>query len=108
MITTDHLSKYGVFSVSGEGARKARIQFLGLWGTAGNENFMAAVEEYASSGVPAAKRVEIGAGAVGDALQLAAIRKDRGSNCGPVARAVGSVRAIFMNGGSSKRLINRY
>jgi hypothetical protein len=70
VITTDHLSKYGVFSVSGEGARKARIQFLGLGGAAGNQNFMAAVEEYASSGVPASKCLEIGTGAVGDALQL--------------------------------------
>ncbi len=70
VITTDHLSKYGVFSISGEGERKARIQFLGLGGASGNENFVAAVEEYASGGVPASKCVEIGAGAVGDALQL--------------------------------------
>ena len=70
VITTDHLSKYGVFSIRDEGERKAHIQFLGLAGASGNENFAAAVEEYASGGVPASKCVEIGAGAVGDALQL--------------------------------------
>lgn len=70
VITTDHLSKYGVFSVSGEGLRKARIEFLGLSGSAGNENFMAAVQEYSSGGVPGSKCIEIGAGAVGDSLQL--------------------------------------
>lgn len=70
VITTDHLSKYGVFSISGQGKHKARIQFLGIAGASGNENFVAAVEEYAKGGVPASKCVEIGAEAVGDALQL--------------------------------------
>lgn len=70
VIITDHLSKYGVFSVSDKGMRKARTEFLGLWGSAHNDNYKAAIEEYATGGVPASECVEIGASAVGDALQI--------------------------------------
>ncbi|MGE4353229.1 MAG: hypothetical protein AB7D36_03980 [Oscillospiraceae bacterium] len=70
VITTDHLSKYGVFSVSGEGTRRARIAFLGLYGDSGDEDYMAAVEEFTVGGVPASKCIDIGSGAAGDALQL--------------------------------------
>lgn len=70
LILTDHLSKYGVFSVSGEGSRKAKIQFLGLYGEGDDEDFLAAVEEFSIGGVPASKCVEIGSSAAGDALQL--------------------------------------
>lgn len=70
VILTDHLSKYGVFSVSNEGKRRARIEFLGLYGENKYEDFLAAIEEYAIGGVPAAECLEIGVGAVGDSLQL--------------------------------------
>lgn len=70
IIATDHLSKYGVFSVTNEGMRRARVEFLGLWGTGQEEDYLAAVNEYATGGVPAAACLDIGAGAAGDALQL--------------------------------------
>ncbi|MBP6887884.1 MAG: hypothetical protein KBC20_07455 [Oscillospiraceae bacterium] len=71
VISTDHLSKYGVFSVSGEGLRKARVEFLVLGGSSGvGENFMAAVEEYTALGVPASECAQIGVNAVGDSLQI--------------------------------------
>lgn len=70
VILTDHLSKYGVFSVRNEGTRKARLEFLGLYGEGKDEDFLAAVEEFSIGGVPAAQCIEIGAGAAGDALQL--------------------------------------
>ena len=70
IITTDHLSKYGVFSVSGEGMRRAHVEFLGLYGDYGDEDFMAAVDEFTVDGVPASKCFDIGSGAAGDALQL--------------------------------------
>ena len=69
-IYTDHLSKYGVFTISNTGRRSARVEFLGLYGEASDEDFMAAVEEYAIGGVPAAQCLDIGASAAGDALQL--------------------------------------
>lgn len=71
VISTDHLSKYGVFSVSGEGLRKARVEFLMLGGSSGvGENFMAAVKEYTALGVPASQCAQIGVNAVGDSLQI--------------------------------------
>lgn len=70
VILTDHLSKYGVFSVSGEGRRRARVEFLGLHGDAKDEDFLSAIEEYSVGGVPASQCLEIGSGAAGDALQL--------------------------------------
>lgn len=71
VINTDHLSKYGVFPVSGEGLRKARVEFLMLGGSSGvEENFMAAVEEYTALGVPASECAQIGINAVGDSLQI--------------------------------------
>ncbi|MEA4816892.1 MAG: hypothetical protein VB120_08620 [Lachnospiraceae bacterium] len=70
IIITDHLSKYGVFSTVNAGARKARLEFLGLWGQGSDENYMAAIEEFASNGSPGTECLEIGAGAMGDALQL--------------------------------------
>ncbi|HMM70540.1 MAG TPA: hypothetical protein PKD08_08615, partial [Gudongella oleilytica] len=70
IILTDHLSKYGVFSVTNEGKRRAKIEFLGLYGDNKDEDFLAAVEEYSIGGVPAAQCIEIGAGAAGDAMQL--------------------------------------
>ena len=70
LILTDHLSKYGVFSVSGEGNRRAKIQFLGLYGEGDDEDFLAAVEEFSIGGVPASQCIEIGSSAAGDALQL--------------------------------------
>lgn len=72
VIYTDHLSKYGVFSISGEGTRRARIEFLGLFGESSDENYLAAVEEYAIDGVPAGQCVDIGTSAAADALQLGA------------------------------------
>lgn len=70
VILTDHLSKYGVFSVSNEGKRRARLEFLGLYGEGRDEDFLAAIEEYSIGGVPASECYEIGAGAVGDAMQI--------------------------------------
>ncbi len=70
IIRTGHLSKYGVFSVSSEGKRRARLEFLGLYGENKDEDFLAAIEEYAIGGVPAAECYEIGVGAVGDSMQL--------------------------------------
>jgi len=70
VILTDHLSKYGVFSISKEGTRRARLEFLGLYGEGADENFLAAIEEYSIGGVPASECYDIGAGAVGDALQI--------------------------------------
>lgn len=70
LILTDHLSKYGVFSVSGEGNRRAKIQFLGLYGEDDDEDFLAAIEEFSIGGVPASQCIEIGSSAAGDALQL--------------------------------------
>ena len=70
IIFTDHLSKYGVFSVSNEGKRRARVEFLGLTGEGEDKDFAAAIEEYAIGGVPAAQCLDIGTGAAGDALQL--------------------------------------
>jgi hypothetical protein len=70
VILTDHLSKYGVFSISKEGTRRARLEFLGLYGEGSDENFLAAIEEYSIGGVPASECYEIGMGAVGDAMQL--------------------------------------
>lgn len=72
VIFTDHLSKYGVFSIKNEGKRKARIEFLGLYGENKDEDFLAAIEEYSIGGVPASECYEIGAGAAGDALQIGA------------------------------------
>ncbi|NCB43472.1 MAG: hypothetical protein EOM59_12765 [Clostridia bacterium] len=70
VILTDHLSKYGVFSISKEGKRRAIVEFLGLYGEEKDEDFLAAIEEYSIGGVPATQCLEIGAGAAGDALQL--------------------------------------
>ena len=70
VIMTDHLSKYGVFKVSGEGKRNARVEFLGLYGQGNDDDFLAALEEYSIGGVPASQCIEIGSGAAGDALQL--------------------------------------
>jgi len=70
VILTDHLSKYGVFSISKEGTRRARLEFLGLYGEGTDENFLAAIEEYSIGGVPASECYDIGAEAVGDALQI--------------------------------------
>lgn len=70
VILTDHLSKYGVFSISGEGMRKARIEFLGLYGEGKDEEFLSAIEEYSIGGVPATECYEIGLGAVGDSMQI--------------------------------------
>lgn len=70
IIFTDHLSKYGVFSVTGSGKRHARVEFLDLYGEGSDEDFQAAVEEYAIGGVPATQCFDIGAGAAGDAMQL--------------------------------------
>lgn len=70
VIYTDHLSKYGVFSTSNLGKRRARIEFLGLYGEEKDDDFLAAIEEYSIGGVPANQCFEIGAGAAGDALQL--------------------------------------
>lgn len=70
VISTDHLSKYGVFSVSKEGARRARLEFLGLYGEGTDEDFLAAIEEYSIGGIPASECYDIGMGAVGDAMQL--------------------------------------
>ncbi len=70
VILTDHLSKYGVFSVSGEGRRRAIVEFLDLYGAGEDKDFLAAIEEYSIGGVPASQCIEIGAGAAGDALQL--------------------------------------
>ncbi|MDY0256770.1 hypothetical protein [Gudongella oleilytica] len=72
VILTDHLSKYGVFTSSNKGKRKARLEFLGLYGEGRDEDFLAAVEEYSIGGVPASECYEIGAGAVGDSLQIGA------------------------------------
>lgn len=70
-IATDHFSKYGVFSVSQSGMRRARIEFLGLGGADDPDgDFIAAVDEYAVGGVPAAVCRDIGLGATGDAMQL--------------------------------------
>ncbi|MBV1757798.1 MAG: hypothetical protein KMY55_08135 [Dethiosulfatibacter sp.] len=70
IIFTDHLSKYGVFSVTNAGKRHARVEFLDLYGEGTDEDFQAAVEEYAIGGVPATQCFDIGAGAAGDAMQL--------------------------------------
>ena len=70
VILTDHLSKYGVFTVTNEGTRRARLEFLGIYGENKDEDFLAAIEEYSIGGVPAAQCIEIGAGAAGDAMQL--------------------------------------
>jgi len=70
VIQTDHLSKYGVFSISKGGTRRAKLEFLDLYGEGKDENFLAAIEEYTIGGVPATQCYEIGAGAVGDAMQL--------------------------------------
>ncbi|MBV1756877.1 MAG: hypothetical protein KMY55_03445 [Dethiosulfatibacter sp.] len=70
IIFTDHLSKYGVFSVSNSGKRNARIEFLDLYGEEKDEDFQAAIEEYAIGGVPAKQCFDIGAGAAGEAMQL--------------------------------------
>lgn len=70
IILTDHLSKYGVFSVSNEGKRSARIEFLGLQSSGEDKDFIAAVEEYSIGGVPANQCIDIGSSAAGDALQL--------------------------------------
>lgn len=70
IIFTDHLSKYGVFSVSNAGKRYARVEFLDLYGEGSDEDFQAAVEEYSIGGVPASECFDIGSGAVGDAMQL--------------------------------------
>jgi hypothetical protein len=70
IIFTDHLSKYGVFSVSNVGKRHARIEFLDLYGDGKDEDFLAAIEEYSIGGVPASQCFDIGAGAVGDGMQI--------------------------------------
>ncbi|MDR1531289.1 MAG: hypothetical protein LBS62_03750, partial [Clostridiales bacterium] len=71
VISTDHLSKYGVFSISGAGTRNARAEFLTLGGgAAADENLMAAVEEYIAFGMPASECLNIGINAVGDSLQI--------------------------------------
>jgi hypothetical protein len=70
IIFTDHLSKYGVFSVSGSGKRHARVEFLDLYGEGQDEDFLAAIEEFSIGGVPAKECFDIGAGAAGDAMQL--------------------------------------
>lgn len=70
VILTDHLSKYGVFSVTNEGKRRARVEFLGLYGDNVDEDFIGAVEEFSIGGVPANQCIDIGSSAAGDALQL--------------------------------------
>ncbi|MDY0235351.1 MAG: hypothetical protein RBR71_04955 [Gudongella sp.] len=85
IILTDHLSKYGVFSVSSEGTRRARVEFLGLYGDDEDKDFLAAVEEYSIGGVPASQCIEIGSSAAGDALQLG------GDFLGNIAQSAGYV-----------------
>ncbi len=70
VIATDHFSKYGVFSVSNAGMRKARVEFLGLGGDGDEGNYLAAVNEYAEGGAPSTECLDIGASAAGEALQL--------------------------------------
>jgi hypothetical protein len=69
-ILTDHLSRYGVFSYSGQGKRYATVQYLGLYGIGEDHDFLQAVEEFSVAGVPAAQCIEIGASAAGDALGI--------------------------------------
>lgn len=69
-IHTDHLSKYGVFSVSKEGGRRAQVEFLGLFGEAEDQDFMAAIEEFTQNGLPMTQCIDIGANAASDALAL--------------------------------------
>ena len=83
IIFTDHLSKYGVFSVSNSGKRNARVEFLDLYGEEKDEDFQAAIEEYAIGGVPAKQCFDIGAGAASDAMQLG------GDFLGNVTQSVG-------------------
>ena len=70
IILTDHLSKYGVFSVSNEGKRRARIEFLDINSVNEDKDFIAAVEEYSIGGLPANQCIDIGSNVAGDALQL--------------------------------------
>lgn len=70
VITTDHFSKYGVFSVSDGGMRRARIEFLGLGGGDDEGDYLAAVNEYAEGGAPSTACLDIGTSAAGEALQL--------------------------------------
>lgn len=71
VIATDHFSKYGVFTVSKAGMRKARLEFLGLADdSGGSEEFLEAINEYTVGGVPAGVCRDIGIGAAGDAMQL--------------------------------------
>lgn len=69
-IYTDHLSKYGVFSYSGQGTRKAKMEFLGLYGDSEDLDFAAAVNEYSIAGVPGQDCYEIGVGAFSEAVGI--------------------------------------
>lgn len=69
-ISTDHLSKYGVFSVAKEGGRRAHVEFLGLFGEAEDQDFLGAIEEYTQNGLPMTQCIDIGANAASDALAL--------------------------------------
>lgn len=69
-IYTDHLSKYGVFSYSGQGTRKAKMEFLGLYGDSEDVDFAAAVNEYSIAGVPGQDCYEIGVGAFSEAVGI--------------------------------------
>jgi len=83
IILTNHLSKYGVFSVTKSGKRSAKVEFLDLYGEGQDEDFMAAVEEYTVGGIPAKQCIDIGAGAAGEAMQLG------GDFLGNMTRSVG-------------------
>ena len=69
-VYTDHLSKYGVFSYTGQGTRKAKMEFLGLYGENEDRDFIKAVNEYAIGGVPAKECYEIGVDAFGEAVGI--------------------------------------
>lgn len=69
-IYTDHLSKYGVFSYSRQGTRKAKMEFLGLYGDSEDVDFAAAVNEYSIAGVPGQDCYEIGVGAFSEAVGI--------------------------------------
>lgn len=68
IIYTDHLSKYGVFTVDREGSRRARIEFLGLYGQGQDGNFAQAIEEFSIAGVPGSQCLEIGLDAASESL----------------------------------------
>ncbi len=67
-ILTDHLSKYGVFSVDKEGMRRARIEFLGIASDGDDKDFLQAIEEYSLLGVPGQECLDIGLDAAGTSM----------------------------------------